>query len=466
MEKRGDVSRALVVFGSTGDLMKRYLAPALVELRARSMFPEDLAIVGCARESYSDEDIRKIIAESLAESDQSAEREAIDFVLSRLHYAQVDLKDKASVASVLNQVKGPQVLYFALPPKVAHQAVATIAKCEGNDGLRLVLEKPFGEDLESARQLNELLRTNFDEDNVFRIDHFLGLRTVRNILAVRFANRALEHLFSHEHVKRVEIVWDETLALEGRASYFDGTGALKDMLQNHLLQVLSFVAMEKPDRLNAKCLQHNKLELFRSIVKWTDDEAAQRCVRGRYGEGEIDGKSVPAYRDEEGVDPKRATETFAQIELRIDNPRWKNVPFFLRSGKALKNNRQVVSLVLKPASGADLFECTSSNELQIQLNPDGLALHLNTIADDVKRPMCESQLQGDLPAHPLSPYARVLDGVLRGVNVTAVGGEEAEESWRVVEPFLRAWKAGEVPLHEYPAGSEGPQEALDRLERA
>lgn len=466
MEQRGDVSRALVVFGSTGDLMKRYLAPALVELRGRSMFPEDLVIVGCARDRYGDEEFRKAIAEAIEQSEQCKQREDIDFVLSRLRYVQVDLKDKTSVASVLGQVKGPKILYFALPPKVTHQAVTTLAKCEANDDLRLVLEKPFGQDLESARQLNELLRTHFDEDNVFRIDHFLGLRTVRNILAVRFANRALENLFSHEHVQRVEIVWDETLALEGRAGYFDGTGALKDMLQNHLLQVLAFVAMEMPERLTAKCLQLFKLELFRSIVKWTDAEAAQKCVRGRYGEGERDGKSVPAYRDEEGVDPKRATETFAQIELRIDNARWKDVPFFLRSGKALDNNRQLVSLVLKPASGADLFEITSCNELQIQLNPDGLALHLNTIADDVKRPMCESQLQGDLPAHPLSPYARVLDGVLRGVNITAVGAEEAEESWKIVEPFLHAWKDQDVPLHEYPAGTNGPKEAADRLERA
>lgn len=449
-------AKSLIVFGASGDLMKRYLVPALAELHRRQTLPAQLDIVGSAREPWSDEDFRAKMVEGAQTSADPPSPEDLQAMCARMSFVEGDLTDASSLQTVLDKAKGTPVIYLAVPPSVAQKAVEGLATCSLPADSELVLEKPFGHDLASAEQLNRLLARHFDEDHVYRVDHFLGLRTVRNILAMRFANRVFEDLFHRRHVERVEIVWDETLALEGRAGYFDGTGALRDMLQNHLLQVMAFLAMERPDELRARALQQRKLDVLRLVQKFSEEEAATRSVRGRYGKGKVEGKTVVAYVDEEGVDAKLQTETFAQIQLEVANDRWAGVPFILRSGKALGKNRQEVVVTLRKSDGADLFKWPHPNQLRINLEPDGLALTLNTIADDVLRPMCTAELDGPLPAQPLSPYARVLHSVFSGNNMTAIGAQEAEEAWRIVEPFLDAWHADRTPLHEYAAGSEGP----------
>ena len=445
--------------------MKRYLVPALAELHGRKALPDDLRILGSARDEWSDDEFRRAMTEGAHNAAAPPPQDELRAVCARMTYVKSDLSDPTSLQAVLDAAEGVPLIYLAVPPKVARQAVEGLASCGLPPGSELVLEKPFGHDLASAQELNRLLAHHFDEDHVYRVDHFLGLRTVRNILAVRFANRVFEGLFHRDHVERVDIVWDETLALEGRAGYFDGTGALKDMLQNHLLQVMAFVAMERPEELRARQLQARKLEVLRNVKKVSAAEAASRSVRGRYGEGQIKGERVPAYVDEEGVDPKLNTETFAQITLEIENDRWAGVPFTLRSGKALGRNRQEVVVTLKKSAGSDLFKWPHPNELRIQLEPDGLALTLNTIADDVQRPMCTAQLDGPLPAHALSPYARVLHSIFTGTTMTAIGGHEAEEAWRIVEPYLQAWREGRAPLDTYAAGSDGPEAAGKAPER-
>jgi glucose-6-phosphate 1-dehydrogenase len=458
------VIAGLAVLGASGDLAARYLLPALARLQELGRLPAGFSILGIARDGWSDEAFRRHMADELARHAAAIAPAAREAVVGMLAYRRADVAHPEQMARALAPALGePLLVYLALPPGVYEPAVRGLPVLV--PGSRVVIEKPFGQDLASARALNRLLADRFPEEAVFRIDHFLGMQTVQNILGLRFANRVFESLWSAEHVERVEIVWDETLALEGRAGYYDAAGALIDMIQNHLLQLLCLVAMEAPLSLGERDLRDRKADVLRAVRRLAPDEVARCTVRGRYTQGRIGERAVPAYRDEEGVDAARGTDTFAQVMLHVDSWRWAGVPFVLRSGKALARERREIAIHFRPVPHLAFEENrAAANVLRLQLEPERIALSVNITGPGERMRLRETALQSALTEPLLPAYARLLLDALRGDCTLAIRADEAEEAWRIIEPITRAWREGRPPLHEYPAGSDGPAAALRALQ--
>jgi glucose-6-phosphate 1-dehydrogenase len=448
----------LVIFGASGDLTARYLVPALARLWQAGLLPEDFCVTGVGRRDADSAAFRQEMAEALDRFATEVPPAARQAVCARLEYRRADSTKAHQVAAALTPLTGPFVAYLALPPAVFAPTIEALAAGGLPTGSRIVVEKPFGEDVTSAQALNQLLHRTVPETAVFRMDHFLGMQTVQNILGLRFANRVFESLWNGQHIAGVEIIWDETLTLEGRAAYYDAAGALRDMLQNHLLQLLCLVAMEPPPTLDARDLRDHKVGVLRAVRRLTPAAVAAQTVRGRYSAGRIGARAVPAYVEEPGVDPRRGTETFAQVTLMIDNWRWAGVPFTLRSGKALHRERREVAISFKPVPHLAFGQRTQpqGNVLRLTLDPERVALGLNINGPGDPFTLAPVELDVLLAPQELPAYARLLLDVLRGDPTLSLRDDEAEESWRIVEPILDAWAAGHVPLGEYPAGSMGP----------
>ncbi|QSB17300.1 glucose-6-phosphate dehydrogenase [Natronosporangium hydrolyticum] len=448
----------LAILGAAGDLTGRYLLPALVELERAGQLPEQLAVIGAGRHDWSDAEFRQRARQQLAEHGDGAP----DEFLARLSWCHCDASDPADLRRLLGDEQHLSVLYLALPPSVYPTTVAALAELGGPPQTRLVVEKPFGTDLASAEELNRGISEVLPERAVFRVDHFLGKQTVQNVLGLRFANRIFEPVWNHAHISHVEIIWDETLGLEGRAGYYDHTGALRDMLQNHLLQLLALVAMEPPSGLGERDLRDRKVDVLRATRVLTAEETAHPSVRGRYTAGAIGDRQLPDYAAEDGVDPQRQTETFAEITVVVDNWRWAGVPFILRSGKALGADRTEIALHFYPVPHSPFpeFGRAGPNVLRLTLAsggaPDqiGLGLNLNGGGDPLR--LEPAQLDLRLTDQELPAYARLLLDILEGDPTLSIRGDEAEEAWRIVSPVLSAWQRGDVPLEDYPAGSAGP----------
>jgi glucose-6-phosphate 1-dehydrogenase len=450
------VIRRLVIFGATGDLTARYLLPALAALQAAGELPGDFRLMGAGREDWTGPEFREWAAAQLGRYAGHLPASARQHVVTASSYARADVTDPAGVAAA-TAGDGPVAAYLALPPAVFPPAVAALHDAGLPDGSRILLEKPFGTDLDSAISLNRLLDSVVPEQAVFRADHFLAMTTVQNLLGTRLANRMLEPAWNSAHIDRVEIVWDESLALEGRAGYYDGVGALKDMLQNHLLQLLCLVAMEPPITLGERDLRDRKVDVLRSVRPLTADDIARRTRRARYAAGRIGDHQVPAYVDEEGVDPAHRTETFAQIDLELDNWRWPGTIFRLRTGKALGRDRKEVTVHFRqvPHLPYGLEGEPADNVLRLGLEPERLTLELTGIGARVGT-LAPMTLSAQIEAPELPAYAGLLRQVLAGDARLSIRGDEAEESWRVVTPVLDAWLKDLVPLEEYPAGTQGP----------
>jgi glucose-6-phosphate 1-dehydrogenase len=450
--------RHFVIFGASGDLTARYLLPTLAQLRQAERIGSDMQILGIAPEDWDAAFFQSYIRAKLKLHAPDLVDAWTKDLSAQLHYRKADVTKPEQVQAALASVHEAAVLYLALPPAVLLAAVRSILAARVPEGSRVVLEKPFGTDLQSTRAVNELLHQGFSEQAVFRMDHFLRKQTVQNVLGLRFANRIFEPLWNSQHIERVEIVWDETLTIEGRAGFYDCTGALRDMVQNHLLQLLCLIGTEPPPSLDEADLRSYKVALLRAVRQLGPDEIRRWTLRGRYSEGRIGSRDVPSYVNEPGVDPKRETETFAQITLWIDNWRWAGVPFVLRSGKALGQDRREIAIYFKSVPHLVFTEEAQPqvNVLRLELNPDRMALGLNVNGLGDPFDLDYIELDAALARQEISAYGRLLLDVLRGDLTLSIRDDEAEQSWRIVEPILEAWRDGQVALLEYRAGSTGP----------
>jgi glucose-6-phosphate 1-dehydrogenase len=442
----------LVLFGASGDLAGRFLLPALATLRARGRLRKEFRIVGTARAPWDDEAFRRHATERLAEHAGDVPEEHRDALTRALHYRPADITDADDVATVIRSAgEGPVAAYLALPPGLFGATVTALGAARLPADSRIALENPFGESLADAVALNELLgraAADAGEQAIFRVDHALGMATVQNLLALRCHDALLAAVWDAEHIEQVDVHWEEDLALEGRAGYYDSAGALKDVMQNHMLQVLCLLAMEPPTGNRERELRDAKVAVLRAARPPGPDVVARRTRRARYGAGHVGDRGVPAYVDEEGVDPDRGTETFAEVVLELDIPRWHGTRFVLRAGKALGARRKE-AVVRFRATEPD----RPPGHLRIGIDgPRDIALRLNGVAPVI--------LTGVPPAPDVPPYGRVLLDLLNGGSTLSVRGDEAEEAWRVVEPVLAAWREHRVPLEEYPAGSDGPPPIL------
>jgi glucose-6-phosphate 1-dehydrogenase len=446
----------LVIFGATGDLTARYLLPGLAALREAGQLRDGFQLTGAGREDWDSEAFRQWAAAQLDRHGGQFPVTARQTVVSASGYRQADVADPADVAAVVAG-HAPVAAYLALPPAVFPAAVSALHDAGLPPGSRIILEKPFGEDLHSAVELNRLLADLVPEQAVFRVDHFLAMTTVQNVLGTRLANRMLEPIWNSTHIAEVEIIWDESLALEGRAGYYDGVGALKDMLQNHLLQLLCLIAMEPPISLGERDLRDRKVDVLRSVRRLTDQNVGSRTRRARYLAGQIGGRQIPAYVDEEGVTAGHGTETFAEVALELDNWRWPGTIFRLRTGKALGRDRKEVAVHFRHVPHLPFGHDAEAlpNVLRFGLDPETVTLELTGVGARADS-LVPLTLAARIDPPELPAYGQLLLNVLNGNAALSIRADEAEEAWRVLAPVLSAWSKDLVPLLEYPAGSEGP----------
>ena len=447
----------LVIFGGTGDLTGRYLFPALAALRTRGHLSERFELVGASREDWEDEQFRSWAADWLEREAPDVDAEVTATLLGSSRYRRIDLADPASVKACLAG-EGPVAVYLALPPAVFPIAVSALHQAGLPGDSQVVFEKPFGEDLDSASALNRLIAEVVDERHVFRVDHFLAMTTVQNVLGTRLANRVLEPIWNSAHIAEVEIIWEESLALEGRAGYYDHVGALKDMVQNHLLQVLCLVAMEPPITLGERDLRDRKVDVLRSVRPFEDADVATRTRRARYRAGRVGDRDIPAYVEEDGITPEHGTETFAEVALELDSWRWSGTSFRLRTGKAMGEDRMEVVVHFRPVPHlpSERLAEPISNRLRFGLEPEGLTLELTGTGPSVPASLVPLTLSAEMAPPELPAYGRILLDVLSGNSALSIRADEAEESWRVLTPVLNGWSRDLAPLQEYDAGSSGP----------
>lgn len=444
----------LVILGASGDLTHRLLLPGLGTLLKHHSRPE-LTLVGAAFDELSQEQWTDIVSKAMAEVQLPQSR--VDELLASTRYVRIDVTNGDELKALLDSLPSTPVLYFALPPAITMKAVEALTHVEVPKDLRLALEKPFGGDAATAHQLNGLLAQLVPEQQIFRVDHFLGKATVLNLLGLRFANRIFEPVWNADNIESVTIITDETLALEGRAGYYDHSGALKDMIQSHLLLVMAMFAMEEPARIDELELRDLMAHVLRATELW-DGDATKSSRRARYTAGTIAGKEVPSYVDEKGVDVKNDTETLAELTLRIKTSRWADVPFKLRSGKALGDERNGITVQFKPVGHLPegFVNAPSPNVISIGMKPENIAVGISTNAEGESFDLEDSVLFTELGSSIVRPYGEILQGILDGDPLLSVRGDIAEECWRILTPVLDAWKDGSVPMDEYHAGSSGP----------
>jgi glucose-6-phosphate 1-dehydrogenase len=480
----------IVIFGATGDLTHRKLIPALYNIAADGELPPGVTVVGFARRPKTDEEFRSELEEAARKhSRQEVRDELWKTFADSIFYHQSEFGDPAgykSLAERLDKIdqehrtRGNRLFYFAASPDqfeaiLKHLKEAGLNKTREGSWARVVVEKPFGADLASAQELNRVVRNAFAEEQTYRIDHFLGKETAQNILVLRFANAIFEPLWNTRYIDHVQITAAETLGVEGRAGYYEGAGALRDMVQNHLLQLLCLVAMEPPTDLSADSIRDEKVKVVRSLRRMNADEVARDAVRGQYEKGAINGKPVPGYREEEKVKPDSTTETFAALRVLVDNWRWADVPFYVRVGKRLPKSGTEISVHFKKAPMV-LFNKESvaldQNVLVIRIQPDeGISLRMQA-----KMPGTSFRIEPvKMDFHygtsfgKASPeaYERLLLDAMSGDATLFARRDEVEHAWRFIDTIEEAWaaKKNAPPLCFYPAGSWGPEEADDLLAR-
>ncbi|WP_433161038.1 glucose-6-phosphate dehydrogenase [Kribbella sp. CA-247076] len=448
--------QTLLIVGARGDLAARLLLPGLGALLANG-YAEGVSLVGSDVEDWDDESWRVRVMEAFADAHADGERAVAVARSSR--YVRADVTADSDWRRLLEACKGQVLIYFALPPAITVRAVEALTGVPLPSDTRLVFEKPFGTDAVSAQALNEAVDRLVPEEQVHRVDHFLGTSTVLGVVGLRFANRVFEPVLNAEHVESVDIVFDETLGLEGRAAFYDRAGALVDMIQSHLLQVLSIVAMEPPSTIQARDVRAARAAVLRATSVWDDDPSAH-SYRARYTAGELDGRRLRSYADEPGIPADSTTETLAEVTLAVNTWRWAGVPFRLRSGKALSNPRQEIVITFKPPSrlpeGFSGADQPDRMHIGIALDAGKVGLDLNVNGPGDPRVIDPVTLQAALGPGELHEYGEVLKSVFESDPILSVRGDMVVECWRIVDRVLDSWRRDDVPLQEYPAGSTGP----------
>jgi glucose-6-phosphate 1-dehydrogenase len=458
-------SSTLLILGASGDLTDRLLLPGLGSLIAGGE-PEDLdlldglVLVGSGRKERSVEDWRSSITEAF--DGVKASGKPAKALIDGARYVVADPTDADDWKRLLDGVGDSLVIYFALPPSIAVRVVDVLDGLELPATTVLALEKPFGTSAAGAAELNAKLAKLVPENRIHRIDHFLGHRAVLALLALRFDNRLLEPVWNADNVERVEITYDEQLGLEGRAGFYDSTGAARDMLQSHLLQVLSVVAMEQPATIGPGDFRAATAGALHATKLWNggpvlpNTRASSR--RARYTAGTIDGKKLPSYVDEDGVDAAKNTETLAEMVLEVNTARWAGVPFVLRSGKAIGAPKNEIVVTLRPVRHSPAGQTGEGERERITLGfkPPKLGIALTAAGGSEPFELEAADASADLPKSAVTEYGEVMRGVLGDDPTLSVRGDVAEQCWRIIQPVLDAWRTDRIPLDEYEAGSDGP----------
>jgi len=471
----------LVVMGASGDLAHRKLYPAIGSLAARGQLPAHFALVGIARTEYDDDDFRATVLDAV----RAVHPDAVDPLDQRefaCRYVAGSFDDPGTfkrLAGVLDDLDenagtgSRRIFYLSTVPQLFEAAITGLGDAglavEADGGFsRVVIEKPFGHDRASARELNDLLHGNFDERQVFRIDHYLGKETVQNILALRFANAIFEPVWNRRYVDHVQITVAEPLGVEHRGSFYERAGALRDIVQNHCMQVLSLVGMEAPASFGADPVRDEKVKLLRSVKPLAPSEIGAAVVRGQYTAGTVAAEAVIAYRDEDGVEPDSQTETYAALRFEIDNWRWEGVPFYLRTGKRLATRTTEVVLQFKavphlalPASAVQSIE---PNTMVLRIQPDeGIRLEFAAKVPgsswSVRTVGLDFNFRAGFTEAAPEAYERLLLDVMLGDATLFIREDEVDAAWQIVEPVLDGVAAGLVPVRRYPAGTWGPAAA-------
>ncbi len=472
-----------VIFGGTGDLNRRKLAPALYHLFTAGYMPPKFSIIGTGRTVYTDQQYQKEILGSVNEFSRTGKVEAEKWneFSKNIQYCAIDIESQKTFEDLKKEIvtyennfgeKAQVIFYLAVAPNL----FPLIAKClhkykltGTEDNCRVVIEKPFGHDLESAKELNDLLGGIFTEKQIYRIDHYLGKETVQNMMAFRFANALFEPLWNRNYIDHIQISVTEQLGVGNRGDYYDGAGALRDMIQNHLLQLLCLVGMEAPISFNADEIRNRKVEVLRAVRPFKPEEVSRHAVRGQYSKGWVEGEEVLGYRSEEHVDPHSNTETFAAVKFFIDNWRWQGVPFYLRVGKRLNQTSSIISIQFKDVPhhifSNDVAETWQQNRLIMSIQPE-MSIRLQVQS---KRPGLDMTLnpvdmvfnyKGTYDNDTPEAYETLLLDVMTGDQTLFMRGDQVEAAWELVKPIIQSWEnKTSLSFPNYPANSWGPEEA-------
>jgi glucose-6-phosphate 1-dehydrogenase len=481
----------VVIFGASGDLTKRKLVPALYRLVQQRLLPAEFAIVGVARSPMSDDEFRNKMKDAIA---TFSEAKSVDDTVWQsfaqgLYYVGGDINDAKAYQQLKERLEqidaergtaGNRVFYLSTAPSLYSEAIeqlgaAGLARPKGEGSwVRIIIEKPFGHDLDSAKELNKDVAKVFDEEQVYRIDHYLGKETVQNLLVFRFANGIFEPIWNRRYVDHVQITNAEALGVEGRGGYYDQSGVMRDMIQNHVFQVLSLVAMEPPINLSANAVRDEKIKAMYAVHPIAADNVDQLVVRGQYGPGSVAGKEVPGYRQEPDVNPESNTETYAALKLYFDNWRWANVPFYIRSAKRMPKRVTEIAIQFKQAP-LQLFsnipdQQFEPNVLIVRIQPDeGITLRIGAkIPGQVTRIRwvnMDFRYGASFGVSSPEAYERLLLDCILGDSTLYARRDMTERGWEIVQPILDSWAARKASFPNYAAGTWGPKEAEELIER-
>lgn len=491
MKKNIISNQALVIFGASGDLTHRKLIPAIYHLFRQKLLPPHFFILGVGRTDMSDADFRSRMKDGIlqfgAVDGMSLDNKTIDEFSNCLYYISINTEDEKDYEKLKERLDeldsscktdGNFIFYLSTPPKLYTIISDSLASVNlnlqsENKFRRLIIEKPFGTDYESAKNLNADLLKNYTEDQLYRIDHYLGKETVQNIFVTRFANGIYEPLWNRNYIQKVEITSAESIGVGSRGGYYENAGALRDMVQNHILQLVALIAQEPPITLNSEDIRNEKMKVFQAFRPLTKDFIKSNVIRGQYTASSVRGEKRIGYREEKGVSPESRTETYFAMKLFIDNWRWKDVPFYLRSGKCLPTRVTEIVIYFKPAplnvfgsQNSDIVD--SGNQLVIRIQPDE-GLLLKTIMKipgagyEIKSVNLDFHYTQLKETYVPEAYERLLLDAMMGDSTLYIRQDALMETWKFVQPILDYFKEENTPLYGYPAGSWGPDTADDLM---